>query len=460
MAFTPRSFPDILERMINRVVARTDLTDINDGSSLKQVLAAAAREDDDQYFQMVKLLEVFDIKTATGDDLDERAKDFNPALISRRAARKATGTVVFSRTGTTGTISIPIGTQVQVPASGSQEAITFTTTAAGQILNGFSSSSAVAIEADEAGEDGNVAGGAISGFVSKPTGVDTVTNASALTNGQEKESDDNFRDRLLAQLKALPRCHVFGLESAALAVEDTVSGKSVSYAKVIEDVFNRGNVSLYVDDGNGTAESTQAVAGETVLAAAQGGEVDLYTAQKPIKTTIAYSLLINAVLQVEGTDYEFNPAAGHFKLKPTAYPNGLTVGDVVTASYTHYDGLIQEVQKVIDGDPLDRSNYPGYRAAGVVVRVLPPSIQQQTVLVNITVLQGYTQDTVGTNVAAALQAYVNGLGIGEDVILNEMRERAMAVPGMFDCSFSSPSSNVVILDNQLARLVSGNLTVN
>jgi len=44
--FQPKTYETILTRMINRVVARTNLTDINDGSSVKQVLAAAAREDE------------------------------------------------------------------------------------------------------------------------------------------------------------------------------------------------------------------------------------------------------------------------------------------------------------------------------------------------------------------------------------------------------------------------------
>ena len=454
MAFTPRSFPDILTRMINRVVARTSLTDINDGSSLKQVLAAAAREDDEQWFQMTKLLDLFDIYTAQGDDLDERAKDYNPVLITRRSATKATGAATFARTGTVGTITIPIGTQIQVPAQGSQPAVIFSTTAEGTILAGFSTSAPVNVEALVAGTTGNVAPGSIKGFVSKPSGVDTVSNASALTNAQDRESDDQFRDRILAQVKALARCHVLGIESAALAVSDSVSGKSVAYAKTIEDVFNRGNVTLYIDDGAGTAESTVAVAAETLLASAQGGEVDLYTTNKPIKTTATYQLRINGTPQVEGTDYELDPSDGHFKLY-----TGLTATDAVAADYTYYDGLIQEVQKVIDGDPLDRSNYPGYRAAGVIVRVLPPSIQQQTVTVNITVRQGYNQTAVAVSVAAEISAYVNALGIGEDVILNELRERTMAIPGLYDCYFAAPIENVVILDNQLARVLAANITV-
>ena len=146
----------ILERMVNRVVARTDLNDLADGSDVKQVLAAAAREDDDAYFQMLNLLDLFDINKAIGNDLDERAKEFNPALISRNPAAKATGEVIFSRVGTVGTITIPIGTQIQVPADGAAAAITFVTTEEGTILNTFTTSNNVDVAAVVAGTEGNV----------------------------------------------------------------------------------------------------------------------------------------------------------------------------------------------------------------------------------------------------------------------------------------------------------------
>lgn len=457
--FQVRVFDAILERMINRVVARTDLTDINDGSDLKQVLAAAAREDDDQYVQMLRLLDLFGIDTAIGNDLDERARQFNPALITRLMAQKATGEVQFSRTGTVGAVTIAIGTEIEVPAEGAAEPITFITTEEGTISAGNTDSNLVDVVAKEAGAPGNVSADTVTGFVSKPSGVDTVTNPSTFTNGRDLESDDAFRQRLKNSIKGLARAHVDGIESAALGVEDTVTGKRCIFATAVEDPINRGEVTLYIDDGAGTAGTDKTVrVGVFVLASAVGGETVLQTPHKPLDPTATFTLYINAAPQIEGTDYSINRASGQINLLPAAYPTGLTALDAVTADYTSFEGLIAEVQKVIDGDPSDRANYPGYRAAGVRVQVLAPQTVYQTVTGNITVLTNYNQTTVAAAASAAVNAYINGLRIGEDVILNEIRERAMAVPGMYDLQLTAPTSNTVILDTQLARVLSSGIT--
>ena len=450
----------ILERMVNRVVARTDLNDLADGSDVKQVLAAAAREDDDAYFQMLNLLDLFDINKAIGNDLDERAKEFNPALISRSSAAKATGEVIFSRVGTAGTITIPIGTQIQVLADGAAAAITFVTTEEGTILDTFSTSNNVDVAASVSGTAGNVDVSTITGFVVKPSGVDSVNNPAALTNGTDLESDDAYRQRLKNQIKGLARSHPAGLESAALGTEDTATSKIVLFANVVENPLNPATVTVYIDDGSGTAEDTPNVeVGITVLASAVGGETFLFLPDKPIKTEAAFALYVNAGLQVEGVDYTLNPASGQINFLPANYPTGLTAADAVTADYSNFTGLIQLVQKVIDGDAGDRSNFPGYRAAGVLVRVLAPSTNQQIVTANITVLQEFSQTDVATSVAAAISAYVNALGIGEDVILNELRERSMSIAGMYDIEFTAPTENFVVAENAIARLVSGNLTI-
>jgi len=457
--FEPKSFEEILERMINRVVARTDLTDINDGSSLKQVLAAAAREDDDAFFQMINLLDLFDINKAIGADLDERAKEFNPALISRKEASKATGAVVFSRVGTSGVVTIPIGTQIVVPASGGQDEIVFSTTEEGTIADTFQDSNSVDIVADSAGTIGNVAPATITGFSSKPSGVDTVTNAAALVNGLDRESDDDFRLRLKNQIKGLARAHVDGLETAALTGEDTATGKLVKFAQVVEDPFSLGNVTVYIDDGSGTAESTNTEVTKVVLASAVGAETVIFLPDKPIKIESAFNLYRNAGLLVKDTDYTLNPASGQINFLPTPFPTGLTAADAITADYTNFTGLIQIVQKIIDGDAGDRATYPGYRAAGVLVRVLTPSIIQQVVTANITVTSGFSQTDAATKVEAVISSYINGLGISDDVILNELRERSMAIPGMFDVEFTAPTANVVILDTQMARVIDSNISI-
>jgi len=472
--FTVKVYEDILDAQIAKVVARTDLTDINDGSSLKQVLAASSRSDDEQYFQMLNLRDLFDIDKATDEDLDDRAKEIQGALeltgqITRIGARRATGEVVFSRTGTVGTVTIPIGTEVKVPAVGAAADILFTTTEEGTIAGGSQDSNNVDIQANVAGADGNAAPTTINGFVTKPSGVDSVSNPSTLTNGLDKESDDDFRRRLKLSIKGLARCHPAGLEAGAVGVEDPGgSGKTVVFANVVEDTVDRGEVTLYVDDGSGTAESTAAVSSDTlgIPGGAAGGEVDLYTADKPIKPGTTFTLTYDAlgggspVVLTEGVDYTLDRAAGHIKLTQASFPTGLTATDDIEAAYTHFTGLIQEVQKVIDGDPADRSNYPGWRAAGVRVTVLSPNILQLTVTVNVTVKTGFGQAAAISSVESALSGYVNSLGISEDVILNELRERAMAVEGIFDVSFQLPADNTVILDNQIARLIASNLTVN
>jgi len=49
--------------------------------------------------------------------------------------------------------------------------------------------------------------------------------------------------------------------------------------------------------------------------------------------------------------------------------------------------------------------------------------------------------------------------VGEDVIINELRARAMAVPGVYDVTFTEPTDNRPILDHQLARLSTTDITI-
>ncbi len=92
MAFSPREFNQILSDMISYVRVNTTVTDFSIGAVVRSTLEAAALEDDEQYFQMVQLLDAFSVLTAKGSDLDRRVKDFN---IFREPAKSAFGKVVF-----------------------------------------------------------------------------------------------------------------------------------------------------------------------------------------------------------------------------------------------------------------------------------------------------------------------------------------------------------------------------
>ena len=92
MAFVARNYEQILTDMIAHVRANTTLTDFTVGSIIRTILEASALEDDEQYFQMVQLLDAFRIATSSGSDLDERVADYN---IVRLKAASASGQVTF-----------------------------------------------------------------------------------------------------------------------------------------------------------------------------------------------------------------------------------------------------------------------------------------------------------------------------------------------------------------------------
>ena len=454
--FEPKTFRYFLQRFANRLVARTNLSDVEVGGILHTVAMAVARECDDMSFQSVNLQRLWDIDTATGEDLDKRGEDCNPDEIERQGETKATGQVEFSRSGTTGTITIPSGSVVRVADGGPE----FKTTAAGQILNGFTDSGNIAVEALEAGSDGNVDADTIT-QMDAITGVETVTNPAATTGGTDEESDAEYRASIKSYMRSLGRGTQQALEWAVLDVELADYGRIVSAHPVEGIGSNLGKVWIYVDDGSGTIERTSDNYGstETVIAAAAGGERRANLDFKPVVQGAAVSVWINSVLQTEGTDFTLNYATGQITFDETVYPTGLTAGDLVEAEYTYYIGLIAEAQKVVDGDPTDYTNYPGYRAFGVQVFVVPPIVLQQIVTGAIVVEDGYDSSTVVASVKAAINRYINGLGVNGDVILSELIYQAQSVPGVFDVSFTSPTGNVTIGEDEIARVENDNIDI-
>ena len=460
MAFTTETKDQILQRMINKIVARTNLNDLNQTGQFFKVLVAVSRQLERIYFAMEDLLDETDLDQASGVELDERAKVMNPDEIIRNAAVTATGQVRFSRsTLPASPITIAVGTEVKVPDATASVELKYVTTTLGTIpvAGPPYQSNLVSVQAQEVGAEYNVNPNSITAFGAKPSGVDTVTNPASIVTGAGEETDDSFRSRIKLYLKALSRSTITALEDAAMNVEDVATGKTVQWVGVWEDKYDPGNVIVFIDDGAGTAESVATVAAEPVLTAV-GGEVDISLPNHPIHESYAFNLYVNAVL-VPTTDYYINYATGHIKLTALAYPAGLVALDAVTYDGTHYEGLVAEVQKVVDGDAADRSNYPGYRAAGILVKVQVPQILTQSVAANITVSDGYDQATAVAAVAAAIQDYINRLSVSEDVVRNEIIERIMGVTGVYNVNLTSPTADAIVSDTQLARTSSANVVV-
>lgn len=458
------TYNEILEGMIGKVVTNSQLSDVSNSSALMTILAAAARSDSKIAYEALKILQLFDLDNCTGDDLERRAAEIFPVSVGgaleRQPATNATGSVVFSRIITGVAIDIPRGVTLKTASN-----IQFRTTDVGRIEAADTQSQPVKVVALEPGQEGNVSAGTITQFANKPQGVDAVLNESPVRFGEDRESDDSFRARIKLWLQSLDHCTVRAIESIVLGVKDPLTDSMVRFAKVVEPVDNPGYAKCFIDDGTGQLnignrvevenEQVTDYPGNTSGGIAQGGEANLFLRNKPVANIEEVVSTIRGPLARGVPGYLVNPSNGQLQFDPP-----LVAGERIFASYTYYDGLIAEVQKVIDGDENDRLNYPGYRAAGCNVQVLAPFTQIINVEAQVMVETGYDRDLCKLQAKDAISQYINTLGIGRDVVYHEVVAQIMEVEGIVDVrplTLNGSTSNILTVEDQLPR--TGNVEV-
>lgn len=130
-------------------------------------------------------------QTATGNYLDKHAQLRG---IERKQGKKAMVVLTFKLVEPAANeIFIPFGT---ICALSDKPYIQFETVASG-IINVGSTSCNINARATEIGSQYNVGAGKITVLVNAPTGINSVTNASASRGGSDAESDDRLRQRII-----------------------------------------------------------------------------------------------------------------------------------------------------------------------------------------------------------------------------------------------------------------------
>ena len=137
--------------------------------------------------------------------------------------------------------------------------------------------------------------------------------------------------------------------------------------------------------------------------------------------------------------------------------------------YNYYTGLLQRVHNTIYGDDTDLITFPGVGAAGNKFSVLAPTITEIIVEIDITLQEGVSIAAVENGVNSAITAYINSLGVGEDVIVEEIRARIIRISGISDVSLVSLTggattstiniANIAIADNEIARIKVSDITL-
>jgi hypothetical protein len=118
------------------------------------------------------------------------------------------------------------------------------------------------------------------------------------------------------------------------------------------------------------------------------------------------------------------------------------------------------VKKTVDGDGTPANG--GYRAPGINIRYLSPEKEFIDLIINVTTVQDVTNEIDESVVIADVQKktkeFIDGLKIGESLILSDLIVVLRRITYLDDVEIESPEENIVIAKHKIAR--HRNCTVN
>jgi len=426
--FTPRTTDEILQALMARVQARTGLDDVRESGQLLQILASISEEFSTIDYRLQVMINAFAFdESLDGKDLDDRAAQL-PGISppARLPPSAATGNVlkVFRGGDTAVPMLLPSGSLF---GRNDGVNVTYRTTADHTFGVGIDMIYPVELIATSTGLDGNCEPDAITTIVSAPKDVIAATNVDPLNNGMPSESDALFRARCLLYLGSLSGCQPLALQYAALSFLST-GGQRVRYARIFEDPIRKGYSELVVDDGSGLAGSSKAGTATQGFVPASGVKVLWHEAPAtaPIAKVRLDELDPFGMIVSTKTYNASAPKKTVFTSLPERgvvfFPPGeLTPGWRWTIEdYDVFVGLIQELQKFLDGDPSDPTTTPGKVAAGTSVRVVPPTVDTIGMALAITPYEGISYDAVAATAITNAVNFCAGLGPGETFYVSQL----------------------------------------
>jgi uncharacterized phage protein gp47/JayE len=258
MALNTKTFATIVSDQVTAIqAASARLIDTTIGSIIRSVAEANAAVVLWLQGLIVALLATTRASTSTGTDLDTWMADYG---VTRLPAVAAAGNVTFARFTPTNAAQIPVGARVQT-GDGSQvfavvEDATNPAYAAGvYTLAAGVASLVVKVQAVTAGAGNNVVIGAINTLATAISGIDTVTNLTAFTNGADAESNTALRARFVAFVASLSKATK---EAVGYAITSLQTGLTYTLTEnqTYGGVTDYGYFYVVVDDGTGTPGST------------------------------------------------------------------------------------------------------------------------------------------------------------------------------------------------------------
>ena len=317
------------------------LMDFTVGSVLRAIAQATASVVLWLQAIILQVLTLTRAATSTGSDLDSWMADYG---FTRLSAVAATGQVTFARFTSTQQALIPVGATVQT-SDGTQNftVIIDTTNSAynatlgGYVIPANTSSVTILVQDTVAGSAGNVQSGTITVITTPIPGVDTVTNASAFTNGIDPESDAAMRVRFVAYLASLSKATKTAVGYAISSVQQGLN-YTLTENQNYNATTNNGYFYVVVDDGTGSPPSG--------LLTNVGNAID---AVRPLTSTFGVFAPVTTTANIAmtlttATGYNHASVVTAVSAALTAFINSLTLGQ--SLPYTQIAGIVYDVPGV------------------------------------------------------------------------------------------------------------------
>jgi len=400
------------------------------------------------------------------DDLDELA--FNNWQIKRLVGSKATGSVVF-RTSVRPLVDATVAAKFPVATlsdgdTGEQvqfitiQSVTLPAATADLFFNsdtGFYELES-AIEAKEIGEDGKVAANRITVPQRPLVGFTSVTNVTGTVGGTDQESNASVIERIQIARSGTDISTPVGIESTVREGFVNVNDIIVVYGNdplLVRAVSDAGAVDSYIKG---------AVATQTIESFLFDGGDSTFLNQPADSISTVFDGLTTFV---QGVDYQLTkdtgPEGGSTRaVDKLEWLAGATpaVGVTVTVTFD-INQLIVDLQTTFD--------LPINLVLGRNLLFKEALDTPTTISVNLSVLSGFSPSAVQGNVRTAIKAYIDGLGLGDNVERFDVSAEVFAsvqgvdnlVYTIFDFLGGSGVQDLTIEKNEFATLQDVDLVV-
>lgn len=309
-----KRYDELMEEACANMIARQDkLTDFNEGSIIHTILDTFCRITERVY-----------IAIRSGFNQGLIMLIYSVFKFKKKSGTYASGKVTFTRASVLDARTV-IPSGVKVSGNG----FNFVTTEAGAIEAGEVDSEEITIKAEEAGSDYNLDAGVITSIDSSvPSDISAVTNNSAITGGSNEETDAEVEDRFTKKLAGLSGTNLYGIEDAALSIDSVRSVSIKNHKPPLKNVYH---VSVYVDDGSGTAndELLQAVRKAVEGTETQNGHLAPGVNARYLAPT---AVPVNFEIEVSTGDVDTAETQAEVKKIIQSYVNSLRIGETVILS--------------------------------------------------------------------------------------------------------------------------------